>query len=128
MVAKKDNATGCQTNCNDKQGVGPAQRRVSFARQRNKRLLLTGGPNSTETQRSHLHELTAQFPAGIAGRMDIDVPATGQQVGGLGVSQRRRARERARIGRNRHRDPAVLACFGRAQANKTPPTMKITRM
>jgi hypothetical protein len=46
--------------------------------------------------------------------MDVDVPATGQKVGGLGVSQRRRARERARIGRNRHRDPAVLARFGRA--------------
>src|SRR6516165_922823 len=64
--------------------------------------------------RSHsLDELAANFPAGVSGRVDVDVPAPGEQVGGLGVGQIGRIFERARARRNRHGDAGVLAGFRR---------------
>src|SRR5262249_852311 len=60
--------------------------------------------------RSHsLDELAADFPARVSGSVDIDIPAPGQQVGGLRVGQIGRIFERARARRNRHGDAGVLA-------------------
>src|SRR6516165_6489887 len=64
--------------------------------------------------RSHsLDELAADFPAGVSGSVDIDIPAPSHEVGGLGVGQIGRIFERARARRNRHGDAGVLAGFRR---------------